>query len=95
MYMLLQIKPGHSYQSKGLHLPSGTLVEWTTEHQRVLDQLVSLLVNPPMLAYPDFNYRFVLHTDASDQGLGAILYQHQNGKLRVIEYGSQTLTAAE
>ncbi len=56
---------------------------------------MSLLVSPPVLAYPNFDLPFVLHTDASDQGLGAILYQHQDGKLRVIGYGSRTLTAAE
>lgn len=48
-----------------------------------------------MLAYPNFDTPFVLHMDASDQGLGAILYQHQEGKLRDIGYGSRTLSAAE
>ncbi|KAJ7992650.1 hypothetical protein DPEC_G00280880 [Dallia pectoralis] len=52
-------------------------------------------MTPPVLAYPDFNLPFTLHTDASDQGLGAVLYQRQNGKLRVIGYGSRTLTPAE
>uniref|UniRef100_A0A3B3SF95 Gypsy retrotransposon integrase-like protein 1 n=1 Tax=Paramormyrops kingsleyae TaxID=1676925 RepID=A0A3B3SF95_9TELE len=54
-----------------------------------------MLVNPPVLAYPDFELPFVLHTDASDKGLGAVLYQYQGGKLRVIGYGSRTLTPAE
>ncbi|KAI3361547.1 hypothetical protein L3Q82_013695 [Scortum barcoo] len=43
----------------------------------------------------DFELPFMLHTDASDKGLGAILYQSQGGKLRVIGYGSRTLTPAE
>ncbi|KAK3525684.1 hypothetical protein QTP70_004904 [Hemibagrus guttatus] len=43
----------------------------------------------------NFSQPFILHTDASNQGLGAVLYQQQNGKLRVIAYGSRTLTAAE
>ena len=99
IYELLQSKPGQAAvergKSKGPQLPSRTRVEWTAEHQQALDGLVSLLVSPPVLAYPNFNEPFVLHTDASDKGLGAILYQHQDGKLRVVGYGSRTLTAAE
>lgn len=54
-----------------------------------------MLINPPVLTYPNFEEPFVLYTDASEEGLSAILYQQQNGKLRVIGYGSQTLTTAE
>ena len=31
------------------------------------------------MAYPDYTQPFVLHTDASAQGLGAALYQKQEG----------------
>ncbi len=37
----------------------------------------------------------MLHTDASEQGLGAVLYQQQESRLRVIGYSSRTLTPAE
>lgn len=37
----------------------------------------------------------MLNTDASNDGLGAVLYQQQDNKLRVIAYGSRTLTPAE
>ena len=47
------------------------------------------------MAYPNFEKPFVLHTDASNDGLGAVLYQHQNEILRVVAYGSRTLTPAE
>ena len=47
------------------------------------------------MAYPNFSDPFVHHTDASESGLGAVLYQRQQGKLRVIAYGSRTLTPAE
>lgn len=101
IYELLQIKPGQvttptrGKNPKRPQLLSREPIEWTIEQQRALEQLVSLLTNPPVLAYPDFNLPFRLHTDASDQGLGAVLYQHQNGKLRVIGYGSRTLSPAE
>lgn len=101
IYELLQSKPGRDQaaargrKSKNSQLPSREPVNWTVEHQGVLEQLINLLTNPPVLAYPDFNLPFTLHTDASDQGLGAVLYQRQSGKLRVIGYGSRTLTPAE
>lgn len=76
-------------------LPSKTPVRWTQEHSAVVSRFVDMLTNPPILAYPDFDLPFVLHTDASNEGLGAVLYQQQGNKLRVIAYGSRTLTPAE
>lgn len=102
MYELLEAKnsPSVAHQSKrnkskGTQLASKTPIRWTDEHQRALGQLIHTLSNPPVLAYPNFSLPFVLHTDASEQGLGAVLYQRQEGKLRVIAYGSRTLTPAE
>lgn len=76
-------------------VPSNKPITWTDKHQRVLEQLIECLVQPPVLGFPDFSEPFILHTDASNQGLGAVLYQQQDGKLRVIAYGSRTLTASE
>ena len=36
------------------------------------------ITSAPILAYPDYNEPFVLHKDASQEGLGAVLYQEQN-----------------
>ena len=76
-------------------VPSSTPIQWTDMHQSVLEQLIDCLAQPPVLGFPEFSQPFILHTDASNQGLGAVLYQKQDGKLRVIAYGSRTLTAAE
>lgn len=100
IYELLKSKLGKSQHStsgkaKQPRLSSREPVNWNAEHQGALENLISLLTNPPVLAYPDFDLPFVLHTDASDQSLEAVLYQRQNEKLRVIGYGSRTLTPAE
>ncbi|CAH1276865.1 GIN1 [Branchiostoma lanceolatum] len=44
-------------------------IKWTEEHQGILCQLTAQLTSPPVMAYPDFESPFVLHTDASAQGL--------------------------
>ena len=64
-------------------------------HQDVLLKLINCLKSPSILAYPDFNAPYVLHTDASQAGLAAVLYQRQNGTMRVISYVSRTLSPSE
>ncbi len=76
-------------------MPFRTPIHWTLEHQSTLGRLVDMLTHPPVLAYPDFEHPFILHIDASEQGLGAILYQCQDGKMHGICYSSQTLMPAE
>lgn len=61
---------------------------WTYDCQKTFELLISKLTQPPILAYPDFTKPFILHIDASGSGLGAALYQTQDGKQRVIAYGS-------
>ena len=70
-------------------------IEWKTEHQEALEKLILLVTNPPLLAYPDYSQPFFIHTDASKEGLGSILYQKQDGMTRVIAYGSRTLRKSE
>ena len=52
-------------------------------------------MNPLILGYPDYSLPFVLHTDSSNSGLGAELYQRQSGIMRVIRYGSRTISPAK
>ena len=47
--------------------------DWNQECQESFDKLKSELSNTPVLAFPDFIVPFILTTDASTVGLGAVL----------------------
>eukprot|EP00731_Ephydatia_muelleri_P006231 Em0003g479a len=69
---------------------------WTTECQRAFDKLKSCLVSAPILAFPDFTRPFILDTDASDMGIGAVLSQiHDDGSEHVVSYASRVLSKPE
>jgi hypothetical protein len=68
---------------------------WGPVQQAAFDQLKTALSTPPILGYADFTKPFELHTDASAQGLGAVLYQESEGEKRVIMYASRALGKSE
>ena len=52
-------------------------------------------MSSPVLAYANFDLPFILEVDASHDGLGAVLSQEQDGKVRPIAYASRSLHPAE
>ncbi|MCW4346603.1 MAG: pol polyprotein, partial [Candidatus Thiodiazotropha endolucinida] len=72
-----------------------TPFQWKEEQQQAFETIISSLINPPVLAYADYSLPFELHTDASLNRLGAVLYQEQDGKKRVVAYASRSLKVAE
>nr|KAG5706518.1 hypothetical protein BaRGS_028689 [Batillaria attramentaria] len=68
---------------------------WTPQHQAAFDSLKSALTTAPVLAYADFTLPFILETDASHEGLSAVLSQVQGGRKRVIAYASRRLRPTE
>ncbi|KAL7724489.1 hypothetical protein ACLKA6_007318 [Drosophila palustris] len=66
-------------------LKKGRKWSWDKEQEEALSQLKEKLTTAPVLACPDFSARFVLQTDASDYGLGAVLTQTVDGQERWVE----------
>ncbi|KAL5482287.1 hypothetical protein EMCRGX_G022596 [Ephydatia muelleri] len=73
-----------------------TTFEWSTTCQRAFENLRNCLVEPPVLAYPNYTRDFLLDTDASNCGIGAVLSQvDDSGAKRVICYASRSLSRQE
>ena len=70
-------------------------VKWTEECQHAFDDLKACLSSQPVCVLPDLSQEFVLRTDASDVGLGAVLLQSSDGDLRPVAYASRKLLPAE
>ena len=65
---------------------------WTPECQSAFQALKQLLTTAPLLTYPKFDRPFMLETDASSDGLGAVLAQCQeDGLVRPVAYASRSL----
>ena len=77
---------------KTTKLPAWT---WGPAQEEAFQTLKARLTSPPVLAYPDFTLPFEVHTDASSLGLGAVLYQTENGQQHVIAYASRGLSKSE
>ena len=70
-------------------------MRWDESEERAFHALKSKLCNFPILRLPDLTKKFVLRTDASDTGVGAILLQeHENEKFPV-SYASRKLLDRE
>ena len=78
-------------------LKKGVRYTWTNEHQCAFEQLKSLLVSSPVLAFPQFDRQFRLGVDTSSRGIGFMLYQSQPNEegteeIRVVRFGSKSLS---
>ncbi|OMJ09058.1 Retrovirus-related Pol polyprotein from transposon [Smittium culicis] len=68
---------------------------WSTEQSAATKELKLALSEAPVLAHPNWEKHFILTTDASGKGLGAILSQKVGKEERPIAYGSRTLNKHE
>ena len=71
-------------------------IPWGLEQQEAFNALQQACMSAPIFGYSNSEKPFILHTDASLDGLGAVLYQKdESGQVRVIAYASRSLFNSE
>ena len=68
---------------------------WGPKHQETFDSLKGAMTTAPVLGYADYTKTLILETDASHDGLSAILSQEQDAKSRVLAFASRRLRPSE
>ncbi|GBM62391.1 Transposon Ty3-I Gag-Pol polyprotein [Araneus ventricosus] len=68
---------------------------WTDECEKSFTSLKQALISSPILTYPRTDKDFILDTDASNEGIGAVLSQNTGNEERVIAYFSKSLGKPE
>ncbi|OMH80354.1 Transposon Tf2-11 polyprotein [Zancudomyces culisetae] len=68
---------------------------WDTEQEAALRQLKELMASAPVLGHADWTREFVITTDASIVGIGAVLTQFTDEGKKVMEYASRRTTKSE
>ena len=67
---------------------------WGEAQLKAFREVKLRLKNPPVLHLPKAEGRFILYSDTSIEGTGSSLWQIQEGKPKLIGYGSKTLSEA-
>jgi transposase InsO family protein/predicted aspartyl protease len=88
---------GYADTAKALHMLTNKQQPfvWGPAQEAAFQKLKHQLISAPVLAAPQDEGKYVLDTDASLVGLGAVLQQQQGSELRVIAYASRCLSRAE
>jgi hypothetical protein len=73
----------------------GVKFNWSEFEQESFETIKRLLSRAPILKHPNFNFPFIIETDASDRGLGSVLIQRYHGETHVIQYASRTIQPGE
>ncbi len=71
------------------------MVKWGPTEEEAFNRVKAALTSEPVLRAPDFNSSFLVQTDASDTGVGAVLSQVQDGEEHPVVYISRKLSTTE
>ena len=89
--------PSFAQVAKPIHRLTEAKIDfvWIPECLSAFDMLKNLLSTAPVLSYPDFTAEFILESDGSNHGIGAVLSHLKDGVEHPVSYSSRSLTKAE
>ena len=71
------------------------VLRWNCKSEEAYEELKRRLSQHPILRLPQFDKEFILTTDASQEGIGAVLSQEYEGVKMPVMYVSRKLIPAE
>jgi hypothetical protein len=74
---------------------SPNVLIWSEAQEKAFVALKSHICNPPVLRLPNVSKPFILQTDASDEGIGAVLLQEQDDVKHPVAFASKKLLPRE
>lgn len=97
LFALTAAATGRANARRAMHFKRLSPRDWTQEQSNAFNQLKAALLSSVVLAHPDFSHQFILSTDASLDGLGAVIAQVPEGgsKAHPIAFASKSLTRAQ
>ena len=70
-----ELGTGSTLNKNGKRKRDSKKFTWRQEHEIAFKDLKKMIAREIILAYPDFNKKFVIYTDASDRQLGGVITQ--------------------
>jgi hypothetical protein len=70
-------------------------IVWSSQCAEALIRVQEILSSEPILLLPDIKQEFLVQTDASSNGIGAVLLQEKDGQVHPISYISRKLLDRE
>ena len=72
-----------------------TADDWSQETTQSFELLKRIITKTPILSYPDYSVPFSVATDASNCGIGAMLFQETKEKRKYILFAARSLSESE
>ena len=70
-----ELGTGSTLNKNGKRKRDSKKFTWRQEHEIAFKDLKKMIAREIILAYPDFNKKFVIYTDASDRQLSGVITQ--------------------